>query len=120
MFTWTFDVYLCIYIFRNRNPSRNILKKISKNQEKPKKSKGLAQNKFDFFNIKSINGITLSKLKSLKKKSKKQKKKIESFQDYSYSDIDFEEPEVSEKKIFEFDLPSVEIDEEDYDYVKFD
>ena len=114
---------ICVYshsVNLSRKSLSNVIKRIFKNEEKPKKLKGLAQNKFDFLTIHSKKDIVSSKKKNLKKKSKKQKKnRNENKSFHDYSDIDLEEPEVSEKRILDVELPSVELNEEDYNYVKF-
>ena len=80
---------------------------------KESKSKDSAQNRF---NLRSFS--QKKELWNLGKKSHKQKKRLntnKSNQDYN----DIEEPTVSEKKILEVELPSVELNEEEFNYVRF-
>ena len=104
-----------------QNNDDNKIKKDVKNlskQIKESKSKDSAQNKFDLRNFSQKKDIASSKLWSLGNKSPKQKKRLntnKSNQDY----LDIEEPIVSEKKILEVELPSVELNEEEFNYVRF-
>ena len=85
---------------------------------KESKLKDSAQNRFNLRNFSQKKDIASAKLWSLGKKSHKQKKRLntnKSNQDY----LDIEEPIVSEKKILEVELPSVELDEEEFNYVRF-
>ena len=101
-----------------QNNVDNKIKKDVKNLSKlikESKSKDSAQNRFNLRNFSQKKDIASAKLWSLGKKSHKQKKRLNTNQDY----LDIEEPIVSEKKILEVELPSVELNEEEFNYVRF-
>ena len=101
-----------------QNNDDNKIKKDVKNLSKlikESKSKDSAQNRFNLRNFSPKKDIASAKLWSLGKKSHKQKKRLNTNQDY----LDIEEPIVSEKKILEVELPSVELNEEEFNYVRF-